>query len=100
MTGEFSSEEAARVNLREYVPYYLDNLAARHALSGKPETAEVLFRRALDLAPDSARIHYNFGMFQRLFGSEELGEALMEGAHDLGWPQDPSSRSEGLSLLD
>ncbi len=93
-------EIVVRANLEDYVAYYLDNLAARFALAGDLETAERLFRQALDSAPDSARIHHNFGMFQQLFGSPELADVFLDRAYDLGWPRDRGGQSADLSLLD
>lgn len=94
------AEVVVRAGLAEYVAYYLDNLAARLALAGDLETAERLFQQALESAPDSARIHYNYGMFQRLFGSAESAARLVDRAYELGWPQDREGPPKTLSLLD
>ena len=93
-------EIAVRTDLADYVAYYLDNLAARFALVDDLETAERLFGQALDSAPDSARIHYNFGLFHRLRGSGEAGAVFLDRAYELGWPRDPQERAAGFSLLD
>ena len=68
-----------------FVAYYLDNLAARFAEAGEPEKAERVFKRALDIAPKSGRVHYNLGTF--LLQSERYVEAEGElsRAIRLGW---------------
>ena len=62
-----------QVSGEDFLPYYLDNLAARFAEAGDGATAERLFREALDLGPGTARVHYNYGTF--LLGQERAEDA-------------------------
>lgn len=76
-----------RVEGADFVPYYLDNLAARLAEAGRTDEAERAFRRALELAPEAPRILYNYGSFlvrERRFaeGVGPLDEAIRRGWHD------------------
>lgn len=50
-----------RLGGREFVAYYLDNLAARLSASGDKARAEAALLKALAVAPKAARIHYNYG---------------------------------------
>lgn len=81
-----------------FLPYYLDNLAARFAETGEPESSERLFREALASAPGSARIHYNYGTF--LLGLERVEEALvhLDRAIRLGWTDAAVHVNRGAAL--
>jgi|GEM_PF-3899610 len=75
------------VSGKEYLPYYLDNLAARFAESGNPNLADRLFHEALEQNSDSPRIHYNYGTFlleRRRFQAAErhLNRAILLGWND------------------
>lgn len=44
-----------------YLPYYLDNLAARFAEAGDAEAAEGIFLKALELGPQAVRVYFSYG---------------------------------------
>jgi tetratricopeptide (TPR) repeat protein len=89
----------ARVAGRAFLPYYLDNLAARYAEAGEIEAAERLFVQALDLAPRAARLRYNFGTF--LLDRDRHAEALehLTSAIRLGWRDADALVNRGVALL-
>jgi Tfp pilus assembly protein PilF len=70
---------------REFAAYYLDNLAVRTADSGKSSLAERLFRRALDVDPDAARILYNYGTFLAGTGRDADAVTFLGRAIAAGW---------------
>ncbi len=74
-----------RLSGAEYLPYYVDNLAARLAEAGASQRAEGLFQRALDLAPDSGRIQFNYGTFLLEFERNTDAEQHLSTAIELGW---------------
>ena len=51
------------VSAPDFLPYYLDNLAARFADAGDAAAAERWFREATRIAPKVARLRYNLGTF-------------------------------------
>jgi tetratricopeptide (TPR) repeat protein len=87
---EFLSHRTApeltlRVGGREYVPYYLDNLAARVASKGQLDRAEGAFDQALEIAPDAGRIRYNYGTFLVRSGRYREGLRQLTEAVRVGW---------------
>jgi len=74
-----------RVTGADYVPYYVDNLAARLAEAGEFEPAELAFRKALALGPKIARIHYNYGTFLLQRSRFKAAERYLSRAIRLGW---------------
>ncbi len=68
-----------------FLPYYLDNLAARFAEADDGATAERLFREALDLGPGTARVHYNYGTFLLRQERAEDADGHLSQAIRLGW---------------
>ena len=88
-----------RVDAEGYIPYYIDNLAARFAGTGSPRNAERLFSSALELAPDAARIRYNFGTF--LLDEDRYEEALanLDRAIRLDWDNGGAWINRGVALL-
>ncbi|MCP3996234.1 MAG: tetratricopeptide repeat protein [bacterium] len=74
-----------RLSGPEFLPYYLDNLAARLADTGEPDRATALFERALKLAPEAGRIHFNYGTFLTQIGRDAAAEQHLSMAIELGW---------------
>ncbi len=87
-----------RAGGRGYIPYYLDNLAARFAEAGNAATAEATFRKALSLAPRAPRLHYNFGTF--LLDQDRAETALehLRRATRLGWKDADAYVNRGAAL--
>lgn len=75
----------AHVDAEGFIPYYLDNLAARLAAAGRHDAAERAFTEALTRGPRVARVHYNYGTW--LLQQERWTEAAqhLDRAIDLGW---------------
>lgn len=69
----------------EYLPYYLDNLAARLADAGKHDRADAAFQEALKRAPNAARIRYNYGTFLFQQGAYVDAERELRKSMSLGW---------------
>ena len=72
------------VSAPDFLPYYLDNLAARFADAGDAAAAERLFREATRIAPKVARLRYNLGTFlvqheRYREGDRELSRAIRRG---------------------
>ena len=63
--GTMPTGEPVRAAGSAFLPYYLENLAARLANTGSAVEAERLLQRAIELAPESARFRYNYGTFLR-----------------------------------
>jgi len=87
-----------RVDAERYLPYYLDNLAARLAEAGRDDEADRFFIDALALAPDASRLNYNYGTF--LLGRERDREALayLDRAIELGWADADAWVNRGVAL--
>ncbi len=56
-------KNAEVVRAEDFPAYYADNLAVRLAAAGDLVSAEQVFRLALNGAPSSRRVHFNFGTF-------------------------------------
>lgn len=87
-----------RVDADGYLPLYLDNLAARLAEAGKNDEAHGLFQEVLALAPDTARVNYNYGTF--LLGRKRPRDALtyLDRAIELGWADADAWVNHGVAL--
>jgi tetratricopeptide (TPR) repeat protein len=87
----------AHVSGADFVPYYLDNLAARLAESGDTAAAESTFREAIHIAPKVARLRYNLGTF--LVHRERYKEADHELARAirLGWKDADAYVNRGVA---
>jgi hypothetical protein len=85
------------VRAADFIPYYLDNLAARLAEAGALEPAERTFREAIHLAPKVARLRYNLGTF--LVHRERYKEADAELARaiHLGWKDADAHVNRGVA---
>ena len=79
------SGKPVHVSAQGYIPYYLDNLAARLAEAGRPADAERASVMALGMAPRTGRIHFNYGTL--LLRMQRYGEARdhLARAIRLGW---------------
>ena len=89
-----------RVGFREYLAYYLDNLAARFALANEAQTSDRLFKDALMLAPGAARVHYNYGLFKRWRGDLSGAGEHARRASELGWPDVKNQATSAVTVLD
>jgi len=69
----------------DFLPYYLDNLAARLADAGDAAAAERLFREATRIAPRVARLRYNLGTFLVQHERYREGDRELTGAVRRGW---------------
>ena len=81
LTAQFASSEQ---------PYFVDTYAWALVRAGKPELAEPLFKRVVEMAPDVAIFHFHYGKSLKLLGklSEARqafvkAEALAEGQETL-----------------
>jgi tetratricopeptide (TPR) repeat protein len=86
-----------RVSGADYIPYYLDNLAARFAEAGDAEKAAQTFQKALELGPRAARIYYNYGTFLLQNRPQEALEHLTR-AIRLGWKDADAFVNRGVAL--
>ena len=88
---------AVHVAGADFLPYYLDNLAARLAEAGDVAAAERTFRDAVSIAPKVARVRYNLGTF--LVQRERYREAEREltRAIDRGWKDADAYVNRGVS---
>jgi Flp pilus assembly protein TadD len=87
----------ARVDGWDYLPFYLDNLAARLAESGKTAAAEGTFRQARELAPGNARLRYNYGTFLLQLERFEDAWAELDRAIRLGWKDADAFVNRGVA---
>lgn len=68
-----------------FLPYYLDNIAARLANSGRADEAADVFELALSLGSNEARIQFNFGSFLATQGQYDAAARLLTSAIEAGW---------------
>jgi tetratricopeptide (TPR) repeat protein len=87
----------AHVAASDFLPYYLDNLAARLADAGDLEPAERTFREAIHLAPKVARLRYNFGTFLVHRERYKEAEAELARAIRLGWKDADAYVNRGVA---
>lgn len=80
-----------------FVPYYLDNLAARYAEAGDDVTAARFFGEALGSGPAPARVHYNYGTFLLRIDRSEEAYVHLDRAIDLGWDDTDAYANRGAA---
>jgi tetratricopeptide (TPR) repeat protein len=96
--GPLPPGRPTRVRGDDFLPYYLDNLAARYADRGEDEIAGRLFLEALELAPGSARIHYNYGTFLLRLDQNEAARIHLDRAIRRGWKDAAAYVNRGAAL--
>jgi len=82
------------VRPKDFLAYYVDNLAVRFADAGDAKRAEMMFDKAVDLGPRVARIRFNYGTF--LLGASRLELAKGQLRHSYGWIRE--TRQPGRTL--
>ena len=87
-----------RVLGHEYLAYYLDNLAARLADGGDTAKAERALVKALEIAPKSGRVHYNYGTLLLRTERFKAAEAHLKLAIRLGWDDADAWVSRGVAV--
>ena len=92
------SGKPIRVSAEGFLPYYLDNLAARLVDAGQRDEAERALQQGLSLAPKAGRLHYNYGTL--LLNSERFGEAerQLRLAIRYGWDDADAWVNRGVAL--
>ena len=92
------SGKPIRVGAEGFLPYYLDNLAARLAEAGRRDDAERALKQGLSLAPKAGRLHYNYGTL--LLDSERFEEAdrHLRLAIRYGWDDADAWVNRGVAL--
>lgn len=96
--GPFPPGGPTRVGGREYVGYYLDNLAARLAEAADTNSADETFQAALQRVPRAARVHYNYGTFLLQHGRNEPSLYHLTRAIRLGWKDADAFVNRGAAL--
>lgn len=86
-----------RVSGRDYLPYYLDNLAARLVESGDAAAADRTFRAAIVLNPKAPRIRYNYGTFLLDTGDASAALEQLDRAIHLGWKDADAFVNRGVA---
>jgi len=74
-----------RVGGEDYLPFYIDNLAARLAEASKTGRADRAFQEALALGPKVARIHHNYGVLLLQRDRFDTAERYLTQAIRPGW---------------
>jgi tetratricopeptide (TPR) repeat protein len=87
-----------RVDAEGYLPYYVDNLAARLAEAGRDDEADGFFRESLALVPDTARVNYNYGTFLLRRQRDVDALAHLDRAIELGWADADAWVNRGVAL--
>ena len=87
----------AHVTGADFLPYDLDNLAARLAEVGDVAVAERTFREAVSIAPRVARVRYNLGTFLVQQERYREGERELTRAIDRGWEDADAYVNRGVA---
>ena len=87
-----------RVDAAGFLPFYLDNLAARLARAGDTERALAAWGKALSSAPDAGRIRYNYGSFLLERGENDAALTQFERAISTGWIDADTLTNRGAAL--
>ncbi len=99
--GEARLRSGKVVAPEEFPSYYAANLAVRVSALGRFDTAEKLFRQALERTPGARPIHFNFGTFllDRGRPQEALSHFEVAAAGRKGMPEADLNRGVALSRL-
>lgn len=91
------SGRPTRVRAKDYLPYHLDNLAARFAATGDTARAEAALQFALNLAPKPARFRYNAGTLLLRLGRHEEALDQLRIAIRRGWDNADAWVNRGIA---